>query len=277
MKNYIIQNGDSLCGIAKQFGTTVNALKNINNITTDITPGESILIPSTNTTSYTIKQGDSIYSIAKKYNITPEEIITTNNLDNTNLTIGETLIIPLTTPISNNTDYINYTVKQGDNLYEIAKKYNTTVDEIKKLNNLQNNNLAINQTLIIKPDTISNKTTNTTQTYTVQKGDSIYSIANKFNTTPNTIINLNNLKSHLLTVGQQLIISENSYNLPTNIKECYGTSYVPPKYETYTVKQGDNLYEIAKKYNTTVDSLKNLNNLTSDALEIGQILNIREV
>lgn len=277
MKNYIIQKGDTLCGIAKQFGTTANTLKEINNITDIITPGESILIPSTNMTPYIVKQGDSIYSIAQQYNITAEEIIAANNLNSTNLNIDQTLMIPLTTTISNNDDYIKYTVKEGDNLYEIAKKYNTTVDDIKELNNLQNDNLAINQTLIIKPNNTSTSTNNTKNTYTVKQGDSIYSIAKKFNTTPEIIIDINNLTSPLLTIGQQLIISNSSYIPSTSIKECFGTAYTPPSYEIYTVKKGDNLYSIAKKYGTTVDEIKSLNNLTSNSLEIGQKLNIKEI
>ncbi len=277
MQTYIIQKGDTLCGIAKQFGTTANTLKEINNISGVLTPGNSILIPSSNMMTYTIEKGDSIYSIAQKYNITPEEIIAANNLKSTNLEIGKTLMIPLTTTISNNDDYIKYTVKEGDNLYEIAKKYGTTVNDIKKLNNLQNDNLAINQTLIIKPNDTSNSTNNLQNTYTVKKGDSIYSIAKKFNTTPETIIDANNLTSPLLTIGQQLIISNNSYTPPTSIKECFGTSYIPPSYETYTVKKGDNLYSIAKKYGTTVEEIKNLNNLTTNDLEIGQKLNIKEI
>ena len=47
----------------------------------------------------------------------------------------------------------------------------------------------------------------------------------------------------------------------SRVKECFGEGYVEPKYETYTVKRGDNLYDIARRYNTTVIDLMNLNNL----------------
>mgnify|MGYP004514518339 FL=1 len=88
------------------------------------------------------------------------------------------------------------------------------------------------------------------------KGDSLYKIANKFNTTVNALKEKNNLTSNTLSIGQKLLIPTTS----TNNKL------------TYTVKKGDNLYSIARTYNTTVDKLKSLNNLTSNTLSIGQTL-----
>lgn len=79
-----------------------------------------------------------------------------------------------------------------------------------------------------------------------------------------------------LTVGQSLNINGKNYNLPTSIKECLGENYTPITYQTYTVKSGDNLYEIAKQYDTTVDNLIELNDLNSINLDIGQVLKIKE-
>ena len=98
----------------------------------------------------------------------------------------------------------------------------------------------------------------TTNTYVVQKGDSLYSIARKYSTTIDKIKDLNNLTTNLLSIGQVLLIPTNT-NLET----------------TYTVQKGDSLYSIAKKYDTTVDRLKQLNNLKSNLLSIGQILIVR--
>ena len=93
-----------------------------------------------------------------------------------------------------------YTVKKGDSLYSIAKKYNTTVDELKRINNLSSNLLSIGQKLIIP----SNEST----IYTVLKGDSLYAIAKKYNTTVNKIKTDNNLTNNLLSIGQKLIIKK---------------------------------------------------------------------
>ena len=167
--------------------------------------------------------------------------------------------------------YINrsniYIVKSGDSLYSIARKYNTTVDEIKRLNNLSSNVLNIGQVLKI-PSSESNNTgsnTGTSNTYVVKSGDSLYSIARKYNTTVDEIKRLNNLSSNVLSIGQVLKIpSSESSNTGSNT----GTT------NTYVVKSGDSLYSIARKYNTTVDEIKRLNNLTSNLLSIGQVLKI---
>ena len=155
--------------------------------------------------------------------------------------------------------YINrsniYIVKSGDSLYSIARKYNTTVDEIKRLNNLSSNVLSIGQVLKI-PSSSESSNTGTTNTYVVKSGDSLYSIARKYNMTVDEIKKLNNLSSNLLSIGQVLKIPSGS---STN---------------TYVVKSGDSLYSIARKYQITVDELKKLNNLSSNLLSIGQVLKV---
>ena len=91
-------------------------------------------------------------------------------------------------------------------------------------------------------------------TYTVQPGDSLYSIAKKYNIAVDSIKELNGLTSNYLSVGQQLILPVMSDN------------------KTYYVQAGDSLYSIARKYDTTVDSIKSLNSLDNDSLSIGQVL-----
>lgn len=173
-----------------------------------------------------------------------------------------------------------YTVKKGDSLYSIAKKYNTTVSAIMNLNYLTNTNLTIGQVLRIPemyfkenemylPNYIN---------YTVKKGDSLYSIARDNNIDINTLIKDNSLTNNILTIGQILRIRK-PMSSTIEVEECIGPDYTPPtsiqsSYQNYTVARGDSLYSIARKFNTTVDDLVNLNNLTSNNLSIGQILKI---
>ena len=95
--------------------------------------------------TYTVKSGDSLYQIAKKYNTTVDELKKINNLTSNLLSIGQILKIPIKEDI---TDDI-YIVKSGDSLYQIAKKNNTTVNDIKSINNLVSNTLSIGQKLKI--------------------------------------------------------------------------------------------------------------------------------
>lgn len=216
------------------------------------TPPEGLI-----TNTYVVQKGDTLYSIANKLGTTVSELKKENNLTTNTLQIGEVLRIP-TKEIYEEEENI-YIVKKGDSLYSIANKYNTTVEELKRINNLTSNILSIGQVLKLPSDKANNvEKEENTISYTVQKGDSLYSIARKYDTTIDRIKDLNNLTTNLLSIGQVLLIPTDT-NLET----------------TYTVKKGDSLYSIAKKYNTTVDRLKQLNNLTSNLLSIGQILIVR--
>ena len=199
---------------------------------------------------YIVKSGDSLWSISKKYGISVDELKAENNLKSNTLSIGQYLKIPT---ISNNEEGIEYyVVKSGDTLWSIARNNNTTVDNIKTLNNLKNNTLTVGQRLIIRNTTSS--TPSSGNYYTVVKGDSLYKIANKYNTTVDKLKTLNNLKSNTLSIGQKLLLPTSTTN------------------DIYIVKKGDSLYKIANNYNTTVSKLKSTNNLKSDTLSIGQQL-----
>ena len=257
---YIVQKGDSLYSIANKLGTTVSELKKENNLTSNtLQIGEVLRIPTKEIYEgeenvYIVQKGDTLYSVAMANNTTVDELKKANNLTSNILSTGQLLKIPSALlPES------TYIVKKGDSLYSIANKYNTTVEELKRINNLTSNTLSIGQVLKLpsdKPNKIEQE--KNTITYTIQKGDSLYSIARKYSTTIDKIKDLNNLTTNLLSIGQVLLIPTNT-NLET----------------TYTVQKGDSLYSIAKKYNTTVDKLKQLNNLTSNLLSIGQILIVR--
>lgn len=281
-QTYTVKAGDTLYGISNQFGVSVTELANLNNVKAEtLQIGQVLTIPSASGTNpnnmfmYTVKAGDNLYKVAQKYNTTVSAIQKLNNLTSTNLSIGQVLRIPeMYTPEDQMImpSYINYTVKRGDTLYNIAKNNNASVDTIIKDNGLSSNSLTIGQILRIRvpsetteiieecigPDYTPPVNVTPTVTYTVKKGDSLYSIAKQYNTSVSAITNLNNLASNNLTIGQQIKIPSNSNNIPATT--------------TYIVKSGDNLYSIARKFNTTVDSIKKKNNLTSNLLSIGQKL-----
>ena len=226
--------------------------------------------------TYTVKAGDTLYGISNQYGVSVTDLAKTNNISlNATLQIGQKLTIPSTLGTNPNTTFI-YTVKKGDNLYNIAKKYNTTVSEITKLNNLKTNNLSIGQQLKI-PETYTKEEEMKMPiyiNYSVKKGDSLYGIANKYNTTVDMIMKDNGLSKTTLQIGQNLkirIIGD-----AIEIEECFGEEYTPPSIiqsnaqNYYIVKKGDSLYSIAKKYNTTIDKIKNKNNLKNNLLTIGQ-------
>ena len=200
------------------------------------------------TDTYKVISGDTLYGIAKKLDTSVSELMKINNLSSNNLSIGQILKIPVKTIDIGNTDI--YEVVAGDTLYSIANKYGITVNELKKLNNLSTDTLSIGMLLNV-PAGLS-----LVNTYVVTGGDTLYSIAKKFNVSVSDLKQVNNLDSNMLSSGQNLII-------PTKTDT------------TYVVKKGDTLYGIARDNNISVDKLKQLNNLTSNELSIGQILIVK--
>ncbi len=199
---YVVQKNDTLWGIARKFGITVDDIKNANNLKSNtLSIGQLLYIPTqmekTSSDTYTVKSGDTLYSIARKYNLSVDELKELNNLTSNTLSIGQVLKISPSMPLNENT----YTVKQGDTLYSIANKYGVSVNELKEFNNLTSNTLSINQVLKIPSETKNNKT------YIVKSGDTLYQIAKNFNTTVDEIKKLNNLTSNTLSIGQTLIIN----------------------------------------------------------------------
>ena len=94
--------------------------------------------------------------------------------------------------------------------------------------------------------------------YTVKSGDSLWLIAQRFGTTVDAIKQLNGITSNLLNVGQVL-----------KIPSSQSSPYIE-----YTVRSGDTLWLLSRRYDTTVNAIKQLNGLTSDMLSIGQVLRI---
>lgn len=199
-----------------------------------------------------------------------------------------------------------YKVVSGDTLYSISKKLDTSVSEIKKLNNLSSNSLSVGQILKIPTKVVD---VGDMELYQVKSGDTLYSIANKYNISINELKTLNDLIDNNLSVGQLLNVPSGLSLVNTYVVESGDTLYsVAKKFDisvnklkeyngltnnllsigqkllipigdetTYVVKSGDTLYSIAREFNLTVDKLKKLNNLENNNLSIGQILIVSEV
>ena len=92
---YIVKKGDTLYGIAKKFGLSVNELKNYNNLKSNsLSIGQKINIPSNEKKTYVVKSGDTLYKISKSNGISVSDLMSLNNLNNSNLSIGQVLVLP---------------------------------------------------------------------------------------------------------------------------------------------------------------------------------------
>ena len=269
---YTVERGDSLWSIAKRFNVGVNEIKNANNLTSNlISVGQKLIIPGvapsdqTNVT-YIVQKGDSLYSIANANNTTIDELVNLNDLVTNNIYVGQILQIPNTgnSGISTPNLETTYIVQKGDTLYSIALKYDTSVNAIINKNNLTDTTLSVGDVLIIPGDVEStgeDDDITLTNTYVVQKGDSLYSISRMYGISVSDLRNANNLTSDILTIGQVLIVPDDNMN---NSDEMISNIYV--------VQRGDSLFSIARKYGVSINDIRMINNLNSDVLSIGQTL-----
>lgn len=178
------------------------------------TPSPTTTLPP-NQTRHVVESGETVSTIAKRYSTTTRAILQANNLkENTILKVGQELIIPL--PVANTptptptlipspTPYL-YTIKWGDTLSAIAKRFNTTVEALMEANGIEDaTRIQIGaQILIVQPPDFS--ATMAYETYEVQQGDTLFIIAAKFKLSVAEIKQINELKSDRLSVGQKLRI-----------------------------------------------------------------------
>ena len=146
---------------------------------------------------YIVKKGDTLYSIANQYGMTVNELKSLNNLTNDTLSIGQELVVSE----GNAGTLDTYTVKAGDSLYSIARKYGITVDALKSANGKSSNLLSIGEVLVIPTSSSSGS-----KTYVVKSGDSLWKIATSYGTSVNAIKQANGLSNDVLSICQVLII-----------------------------------------------------------------------
>ena len=174
----------------------------------------------------------------------------------------------------------SYTVQQGDTLTQIAKKFNTTISNLKQWNGLKSDQINAKQTLTVsKSASVEIKSTKQTSTYTVVPGDTLMKIANKYEISLAELMTWNQLKSSLIRAGQVLKVSESGSverELITSISTDTASTKQPDQKNTsvYTIKSGDTLSTIAAQFGTTVSVLKALNNLSSDLIYSGSTLKV---
>ena len=255
---------------------------------------------------YRVKRGDNLSTIAQKYDVAVEDLKKWNNIRGNKVAYGKNLKIngveadqkstavakieidkkgiqkdSLATPTNS-----IYVVQKGDNLSNIAKKFNVTVAELQDWNKLTTKSISLGASLQVVKNPIHNEVIaepveRKDIAYSVQKGDNLGSIAKKFGASVEDLKQWNNLTSNAIAIGNSLIVAKNEIVIDTNKvaiasfkkKEQYPSTTV--KESEYYVKKGDSLYSISKKYpGVTISDLKKWNNITGEELKPGMKLKI---
>lgn len=222
IKYYVVQAGNTLSGIASRFGTTVQALAQLNNITNPnlIYVGQVLKIYGDNkvqrgnnnfSTTYVVQSGDTLSRIAARFGTTVQELAQLNDISNPNLIyIGEVLKLPVSNSVksgaSSNQYQTTYVVQSGDTLSGIAARFGTTVQYLARINGILNPNLIyVGQILKISSSGVSAQRGDSTATYVVKSGDTLSGIALRFGTTVSNLVVLNDISNpNLIYPGQVL-------------------------------------------------------------------------
>lgn len=254
-----------------------------------------------------VKRGDNLGEISDKYGVSVAEVKKWNKLKGNNIVPGKSLKIiknervvttvrkevkadknAIETEVASNDDEKPsdfYVVERGDNLFSIAKKFNVSLEDLKKWNNLEDLNVdqGIKLTLAGNDDSskdTSNKAEVKVTEHIVEKGENLGAIARKYDVAVSDIKDWNNLEDNNIQLGAKLIVgkkyiitSDNSKSANTR-KESIAVNN-REQVKLYYVKKGDSLYSISKKYpGVTIQDLKKWNGIKNESLKTGMKLKI---
>jgi membrane-bound lytic murein transglycosylase D len=268
-----VRKGENINSIAKKFGVSKLAIKKANKLNKRYTiyAGQKLKIPvkdsgngvgfNSNLSSYTVKRGDSLGKIAKQFGVNLSTIYRLNSL-NKNSVIQPGLVIKLSnsaTKSKTSKKVVNYTIKRGDNLSDIAERFGISLSTIYKLNSLTK------RSVIYPGDTIklSGKSTQRVKekrsimSYKVRGGDNLIKISSRFGNSVDEIRGLNRIKK-----GGYLIKG-------TTIK-------LYDYFKKHLIQRGESLDSIAKKYGCKISDIKRWNNLRSNTIYVGKLLRIMD-
>ncbi|MDR2220120.1 MAG: LysM peptidoglycan-binding domain-containing protein [Methylobacillus sp.] len=175
--------------------------------------------------TYTAKRGDSLDKIAKKFGVSAAKLREANYLDFKGNKFKTTypLLVPVQGEVTDATLTVEdipdptssvstkrYKVKKGDTLATVARRYGMSVQELRSLNHLKSDKIKNGQTLLVQVEEAApkqqNKSASAHKTYVVQRGDTLYAIARKFDVSPSDIKRWNNLDETRITPGDKLKI-----------------------------------------------------------------------
>lgn len=258
--------------------------------------------PALELVNYKVKRGEYLKLIAERYGISHNDLADMNDLSATaSLAVGQTIKVPqqktggaergnnerVNAESSTKVATASYTVKSGDTLSKIANRFDSSNEDIAKLNKFSASTMVRVGQVITVPEV--NVEPEKPSSYQVQSGDTLTAVAAKFDMTPQALASLNDLKtsSNLMRGATlKLIADSESKNSKAsnkrNAKEdkeqqvaVNSSAKSAEDTEAYTVKRGESLHAIAAKYELSTSELARLNNISAKTMvQVGQTLSV---
>ncbi len=202
--------------------------------------------------NYSVQKGDSYWQIAQRFNTTLDSVLDANGVNSSSpLMIGQIITVPSNT----------YTVQKGDTYYLIAKKCSVSLSSLLDANNANSNSMLYAGQKITIPSSTGKITT-----YTVQKGDTYWTISQKYGISLESLLSANNAAGNTsLFVGDIIKVPGGGSSSGDTSSGGSSTSTPSVTYKTHTVTSGDTLWNIAIKYGIPYQELLSVNSLTESS------------
>ncbi len=283
-KYYKVKRGDNLSKIADKYNVSVSEIKKWNKLkSSSVASGKNLKIITIESVVRTVKKESKTDKTLAEIRSDNQKMASSETKTSTRETARES--IKTDTLANDKTSY--YVVQKGDNLSNIAKNNNVTVEEIKEWNQLSNTSIQVGTSLQVTKNVMESKEELAAAPelenieYVVKKGDNLGNIAKKFGTPLADLKEWNNLSDNNIALGRTLIVAKNEKPIidktkAESFKKKDDLALVSKKNSTnYYVKKGDSLYSIAKKYpGVSISDIKKWNNIRGEDLKPGMKLKI---
>jgi len=267
---YTVKKGDTLGEIALRYKVSLKALRKRNRLSNDkIFEGQRLRIESAPPRFYIVKSGDTLSEIALQSTISVSRLRELNRLSDDRIYTGQKLkLASVQAPDQKPSVHV---VEKGESLWDIARRYDVSISEIKKRNGLKTD--VITPGMSLRLSEIPEKESEEKQTeekeaaeetedelfeYKVRPGDNLSAIAERFDVPVSLLRQLNGLKADRIFPGQTLQLR------PSSLDEA-----------VHVVRSGETLSSIALKYRTDVSDIKRINDIDGTKIMVGQELRLK--
>ncbi len=252
-----VRTAETLSHIAARYGVSVADLKRWNSLSTDrIAVGQALTVAQSGD-SYIVRRGDTLSAIALRSGVRLADLRRLNKLKGDRIRVGQTLRLrsePAPMRLANTATLV---VRRGDTLSGIAAAHGTTVTHLRRLNELQDDDIQMGQTLRITGKELDTQE-DPPEIYAVRPGDNLSRIGERFDVGLVRLRQLNNLKGDQIHPGQKLRLRPK-----------------PEEVGTHVVQRGQTLSEIAAEHHIDLAELRRLNGIDGDLIRPGQKLHMR--
>lgn len=226
-----------------------------------------------------VRRGETLGRIASKYDMSVSDIQRENSLRGSKIYPGQKLKIQKTVggntreevniasvskPTNSESNIQVHSVNKGESLYNISRRYNISVSDLKSMNNLSSDYIYEGQKLKLIDNGTLPSTSNNFAKHSVKRGETLGQIAENYGVLAQQIRNWNNISGSRIYPGQKLLIQSNKADIVQ--------SSTPKKVEYHTIRKGETLSSIASKYDVSINEIKSWNSIDGVNIKAGDRL-----